>query len=72
MQTKVISTVDLLKRKLDNIQEQIRIERQWIVSTNWYPRYDDDSYVATFPTKRFNRLYDEAQELAEKIFRLTL
>lgn len=71
-QLKVLSTVDLLKRQLGNTQEQIRIERQWIVSTNWYPKYDDDSFVATFPTRRFNRLYNEAVELAEKISRLTI
>jgi len=66
-----ISLLDQLHDVLGQIQKNIAEERQLMVDRNYWNGLTDDEYVATRPTARFNRLYNEAFIVIGRIERLT-
>jgi len=64
----VVSSVDRMQRELTNIQFEIKLERALMLKSNYF--MDEQEYVATFPSKRFNDLYAQAYGVMDRLSQL--
>lgn len=65
----VVSSVDRMRKELTNIQFEIKLERALMLKNNYF--MDEQEFVATFPSKRFNDLYAYAYSVMDQLSQLT-